>query len=120
MHRAKLKTTTTWPTAAITRVLASNLLLVSIAVYSITGVLSPTLVEYISNKEDDDVFSLLPVMANTLGMACMQWLVTWMSPVASSTLIASKQPNLWNFALRIGIMDLLSASLVTVRLGAFE
>lgn len=86
-----------------------HLLWLAVAVYAVTGIVGPILVDYISQTTQMDVLSLGPVVANTFGMACMH--------LATSGLRSGAKPRPWQASeVQLALMDLLSASLVTVGL----
>src|SRR4051812_23278026 len=50
-------------------VLLPDSLIVAVAVYTLTGVVSPTLVDYLSHTYDLDQYALFPVMSTAIGLA---------------------------------------------------
>ncbi|KAH9253140.1 hypothetical protein BASA81_008822 [Batrachochytrium salamandrivorans] len=91
-----------------------RLLWLAIGLYAVTGIISPILIDYISQTTQMDVLSLGPVVANTFGMACMH-LVTSRLRVRPGVNTTINKP--WQASeIKLALMDLLSASLVTIGL----
>lgn len=89
----------------------------NIAVYSLTGILSPTLIDYMSRSFEIDKMLLLPVLCNSLGMALVTPLTRCMqlSSADSSSLLAKKTSDDAD-VIKVTLLDLTANSLVTVGL----
>jgi hypothetical protein len=97
-------------------VLLPDSLLVAIGIYTLTGVVSPTLVDYLSHTYDLDQYALFPVLSTAIGLALVVPLskLIYVAESIASTPSISVEDN--RKSVQVAGIDLVATSLVTIGL----
>jgi hypothetical protein len=91
-------------------------LFVAVAVYTLTGVISPTLIDYVSHTYRTDQWALLPVLSTAIGLALVVPFNRYIDPNFQTSSSSTRSIKDVRQATTVAGLDLTATTLVTIGL----